>query len=59
LSEEGYISLVKSGSNYRREYEGVATLYTRLTTPALAGVVREDGVDAWLDKEKNLNGLYN
>gem|GEM_PF-6585831 len=29
-------------------------LYARLTTPALAGGAREDGVDryAWLDKEK-------
>ncbi|MBI5933147.1 MAG: toll/interleukin-1 receptor domain-containing protein [Chloroflexi bacterium] len=28
----------------------------RLTTPALAGGAREDGVDAWLDKEKLLPG---
>jgi hypothetical protein len=25
---------------------------TRLTTPALAGGAREDGVDTWLNKEK-------
>jgi hypothetical protein len=32
----------------------VRALYSRLTTPALAGGAREDGVDryAWLDKEK-------
>ena len=29
---------------------------TRLTTLALAGSAREDGVDAWLDKEKLLPG---
>ncbi|MCI0555997.1 MAG: toll/interleukin-1 receptor domain-containing protein [Anaerolineae bacterium] len=29
---------------------------TRLTTPALAGGAREDGVDAWLDKENLLPG---
>jgi hypothetical protein len=34
----------------------VRGLYTRLTTPALAGGAREDGVDAWLDKEKLLPG---
>jgi len=34
----------------------VLGLYTRLTTPALAGGAREDGVDAWLDKEKLLLG---
>ena len=33
-------------------------LYARLTTPALAGGAREDGVDryAWLDKAKLLPG---
>ena len=34
----------------------VRALYTRLTTPALAGGAREDAVDAWLDKEKLLPG---
>jgi hypothetical protein len=34
----------------------VRALYTRLTTPALAGGAREDGVDAWLDKERLLPG---
>jgi hypothetical protein len=29
---------------------------SRLTTPALAGGAREDGVDAWLDKENLLPG---
>ncbi|MEW6030866.1 MAG: hypothetical protein ACOYZ8_07275 [Chloroflexota bacterium] len=29
--------------------------HTRLTIPALAGGVRDDGVDAWLDKEKLLS----
>jgi hypothetical protein len=29
---------------------------TRLTTLALAGSAREDGVDVWLDKEKLLPG---
>ncbi len=32
----------------------VRALYARLTTLALAGGTREDGVDAWLDKEKLL-----
>ena len=26
---------------------------------ALYSCLTQDGVDAWLDKEKNLNGLYN
>ncbi|MCI0556000.1 MAG: toll/interleukin-1 receptor domain-containing protein [Anaerolineae bacterium] len=34
----------------------VRGLYSRLTTPALAGGAREDGVDAWLDKENLLPG---
>ena len=29
---------------------------SRLTTPALAGGARADGVDAWLDKAKLLPG---
>jgi len=34
----------------------VRGLYARLTTPALAGGAREDGVDAWLDKAKLFPG---
>jgi len=34
----------------------VRGLYARLTTPALAGGAREDGVDAWYDKENLLPG---
>jgi hypothetical protein len=32
--------------------DAVRGLYSRLTTPALAGGAREDSVDAWLDKAK-------
>ena len=36
--------------------DAVRGLYARLTTLVLAGSAREDGVDAWLDKEKLLPG---
>ena len=35
---------------------GVYRNHARLTTLALAGSAREDGVDVWLDKEKLLPG---
>jgi hypothetical protein len=45
--------LVPQGDDMRGIPEGI-----RLTTPALVGGAREDGVDryAWLDKENHLSG---
>jgi hypothetical protein len=40
----------------RADRDAVRTLYTRLTTPPLRFGAGEDGVDAWLDKEKLLPG---